>query len=776
MQKQREKKGQFVRILCVLAVLLLLGAGHSAQAAAPKDNGYDISLTYGYDNTVKYNRTAAFHVQVTSETAAFSGTVHFLTSSYGEEVYYASDFFLNLPFGRSAYARSYDNCGASRSLELSPGQTETVTFALPMTGCGPFVKIQLIDTDGQIQAEKEVSLSVRASSGEFLAGVLTDDPAGMQYLDGLHTSAYSGISLAAVVLDEHTLEDSAAGLDMLDMLIVQDFDTDRLSSGQKEAIRYWVRNGGVLVQGGGRETADVVDLSPEVEHYGEGRIVTYSQRLTMGEDQVSGTDLIGQMLLQSCFSSMQLEEADPTATLTGDDYWVVSSELEGIGMEHIPKTGRYAVVLAIYVLLAGPVVYVVLKKLHGRKYIWGCVGVLSVLFSGIVFVMGSRTRFNAPFINYVRKIELSSGIKDEKVDFSVRAPYNSAYSIYVNQDYELLPVCDTNYYNPNYTEASPDFSRESVHISYGEKENVVTLESGRAFTAKYLQASRTEKIDADFGIQGTLCYFDGTLTGTLTNETSYDLEDVFLVFQNHLVYAERFPAGETLDIGACRLYSFVPGEGYDILRECLDYETGYHKDVSADFLDACWKTSILSNQLEEGYAQEPGACHLVGFVEGEPLDLMKDSAYQTDGQTMVRTEIALSYEKEEHGQTWEYFPFITSTARAVSGDYSKYNNTIYSNDVVLEYQVPEEAGELSLLFDHEDYYDTDAYEEFVGTIEIYNYRMGRYEKVSQDEELSGNQLQQCISLDHHLLLRYRNTTAGEDKTDKLPILIMKGRI
>ena len=776
MQKRREKRGRHGLALCLLAVLLFLGAGRPAQAAAPVENGYELSLTYGYDNTVKYNRTAAFHVQVTSEKEAFSGTVHFLTSSYGEEVYYASDFFLNLPFGRRPYALSYDNCGASKSLELSPGQTKTVTFTLPMTGCGPFVKIQLIDGEGQIQAEKDVSLSVRSSSGEFLAGVLTDDFSGMQYLDGLRTSAYSSINLAAVVLDEHTLEDSRAGLDMLDMLIVQDFDTDRLSADQKEAIKRWVRDGGVLVQGGGQKASAVEDLAPEVEHYGQGRIVTYTQRLTMGEDEVSGTDLMGQMLLQNCFSDTQLEEADPTATLTLDDYWIVSSELEGISMEHIPRIGRYGVVLAVYVILAGPVVYLVLKKFHGRKYIWGCVGVLAILFSGIVFVMGSRTRFNAPFINYVRKIDLLPGVKDEKVNFSVRAPYNTAYSIYVNQDYDLLPVCDTNYYNAAYTEAVPDFSRESVHIAYGETENVVTMESGRAFTAKYLQASRTEKIDTDFGIQGEVCYFDGELTGSLVNQTSYDLEDVFLVFQNHLVYAERFLAGETLDVGTCRLYSFVPGESYEILRECLDYETGYHREVNADFLDASWKTSILSNQMEEGYEKEPGGCQLVGFVDGEPLDLMKDSAYQTDGQTMVRTDIALSYEKEENGQTWKYFPFVTSTARAVSGDYSSYNNTVYGNDVVLEYQVPEEAEDLSLIFDHEDYYDKDAYEEFAGTMEIYNYRMGRYEKISQDEELSGDHLQQYISLDHKLLLRYRNTTVSEGKSDKLPILIMKGRI
>ncbi len=43
--------------------------------------------------------------------------------------------------------------------------------------------------------------------------------------------------------------------------------------------------------------------------------------------------------------------------------------------------------------------------------------------------------------------------------------------------------------------------QKSMQIAYGETENVLSMESDRAFTAKYVQASRTEKTDADFGVQ-----------------------------------------------------------------------------------------------------------------------------------------------------------------------------------------------------------------------------------------------------------------------------------
>ena len=132
--------------------------------------------------------------------------------------------------------------------------------------------------------------------------------------------------------------------------------------------------------------------------------------------------------------------------------------------------------------------------------------------------------------------------------------------------------------------------------------------------------------------------------------------------------------------------------------------------------------------------------------------------------------------KKENGKIWKYFPFITSTVRVVSSDYVTYNNTAYGNDVVLEYQVPEDVQDLSLMFGREDYYDADAYQEFAGTIEIYNYRAGRYEKVSEEDELTGVRLEQCISLDHRLLLRYRDTTVGSEQIRQAADFDHEGRI
>ena len=62
MQTYRKQRAWRVLGACLLAVLLLFGADRRTEAAAPVADAFDISLTYGYDNTVKYNRDAAFHV------------------------------------------------------------------------------------------------------------------------------------------------------------------------------------------------------------------------------------------------------------------------------------------------------------------------------------------------------------------------------------------------------------------------------------------------------------------------------------------------------------------------------------------------------------------------------------------------------------------------------------------------------------------------------------------------------------------------------------------
>jgi len=431
------------------------------------------------------------------------------------------------------------------------------------------------------------------------------------------------------------------------------------------------------------------------------------------------------------------------------------------------------IVLAVYILLAGPVVYLVLKKLRVRKYLWGCVAGFSVIFSMVIFLLGSATRFTAPFINYVKTISLDDRYMDEQIELSVRAPYNEPYQVYVNNEYDIFPVTEIDYYNSMDIPAG-NFDRESVRVVYGEKENRLDIGASPAFTEKYFRAERTKELTED-PIQGELNYFDSELTGTLRNASGYDLKNCFLFFRNHLVYVGDFASGSSQNMGELEMYFFSPGYGYKLIRGLLEVPEGYVKDVTEEFLDINWKYSLLNECLIEGYHSGEERCMLIGFTEDEPMELMKDSAYRMYGQTMVVTDISLEMERVIHGSKWEYDPFVTSTAQVISGNYGTYENICYSQETVLEYKLPENLQYMQVEFLDEKYFDEETYRAFGGDIEIYHPDSKHYEKLSGRRGLDWSELKECITEEGTLLVKFRRKSDSQEKYEKLPVVITRGR-
>lgn len=774
----RKLWGIFFAFLCMLIPCM----GVFAESYQ-ENTQFDINVTYGYEDTVKIGREVSFLVSVHNLGEAFQGTVHLMTAGSEEDGYYSgSEILPGIPVFGPAAVRYYDNYGLEKPLELAQGEEGTVSFEFPYMSSEPYVKVVLENTDGEVLIEKIIRLTIQPTSAELLVGVLTDLPEQMEYMDGVHLTEYSNISTAAVLLNEKSLGKTSGSLDMLEALIVQNFDSTRLGKEQEEAIRQWVLKGGVLVLGADvvseRENEEPEEALGAIEEksYGNGRILICSESLAgVQQENASMNTAKVDALFREIYTRQELGNLDSGSSYFGsEEYWNTRNRLNSIDRENIPGIGKYAVVLGIYVILAGPVMYLVLKRYRVRKYIWGCVGVLAVTFSALMFFMGSSTRFNAPFVNYVRTIHLTKGHADEAVEFGVRAPYNEPYHIYVNRDYTIMPVAENGYYSPREAE-KPDFSRESVRLSYGEKENKLRIESSRAFSEKYFRAERSQKTEEDYGILGSLNYFDGRIEGTVQNRTGYDLTHTFLFFKGHLLYLKDFPAGSKKNLAEQTLYTFAPGYGYQMVQSVLGQKAGYEKAITEEFLDMNWKQRILSDYQEDMYGRENWNCRFVGFAEEDALELLKDPAYKQYGQTLVTADIELSGEKTMDGHTWKYDPFLTDTAQVLSGNYGEYENVYYSREAVLKYTVPAGLTEMELTFGEEKFFDTEYYKSFSGKIFMYNYDTGKYEKVPDDEPLEWNRMIHYISGNREMLIKYERKSAMDEKAEKLPMLILKGR-
>ena len=795
----------------LLASLLSLACGFPSRAMAQEESGgITLELLFDYDGTVRVGRDLSVRVEVCAGAEDVEGWVALKTSGYRQEgIYYSSSAsFLGLSVEERESGRYYDNYVVEKPLSVKAGQTAEVRFELPFTSPAPYVRLSVEDGEGRELAAKEVELSLRERAGELSIGILSDRAEELSYLGDAHLEGYSHIGIHLATLAAGDVSPDVYGLDMLDLILVQDFPLDTLDEGQQEALKAWVRRGGTVVFGqmepGGAAGAqgeaggDVIGedagilqedagLAYEKRLYGDGAvyIAPYSFCGRGGQEQETAEELFA-----TVFPEEFLQQVDSGGDyFRYEKYWSLVNRLNSIDSSNIPKPAVYGAVLLLYALLAGPVCYLVLRKLGRRKYLWGCVGGLSVLFCGIIFLMGSGTRFNAPFFHYVRVLKQEEGYEDEEIQFKVQSPSNAAYSVYLDKDYTVMPAVEAGDYYGDY-EYPADFSRESTKVIWREEEKEIRMEESLAFTEKYFTAEKTRKLEGEGGVSGTVRYYDGGLSGVLRNDSGYHLEDAMLFFRNHMVYIGDFAAGEEKELSACAFYPYAPGYSYVLLRSCLGREEDYAEEITQEFLEQAWKETVLTGELMDGYDSEEEGCVLAGFVQDNLPAFTEDSAYQLYGMTLLRTHVDLKFTGRELGNKWVYDPFVTGTAQVEAGDYSSYDNTYYSREAIITYTLPQGLDSMQLMFSDEQYYEDDYYMPYHGTVELQNAATGEFEQLGnyqgnvggasgqtgmRGEWIPWSQLKRYVHPDGTVTVRYERSGASSEKNEMLPVLRVKGR-
>jgi len=755
--------------LLILAAAGILFFGGSVRAESYQENvRFDIEASYGYENTVRPGRDAVFRIKIHNHEEDFDGTVKIMTSSYKQESYYTS----SIPFVEMSGARYLDNVGYEKLIAIPSGKTVEESFTVSFSNTVPFVKIILTDRSGEVTAEKVLRISVRDENSEILIGILDEQFEEYSRLDGMHLQDYPNVSIRVARLDEDAFREGYHGLDMLDIVWAEGDILESLGELQTEAIDKWVRYGGVLIEGvRGCEKEYCLSKS----FWGDGRKIVYGFRDVQIEHNEPEAEEFLTGLMHEVYTENNLAAMDSGSYFwASEDYWDALSRVGGLNVENIPDTQNYMIVLLVYIVLAGPIVYLLLKKFDCRKYLWGCVGVLAIAFTCIIYLMGSETRFHAPFINYVRTLNMSEEYVDEQIEMSVQAPSNILYSVYMDGSYEVSPLFESGYYNEENQETG-DFERESVRIVYGDEETQLVMEAEPAFTETYFKADKTTKKQKEQGITGTLYFYDEKLSGTIKNNTVYDLEDVFLFFRNHLVYVGDLLSGGSVDMKEQKLYFFSPGYGYDLLDILMECPEGYMEDITEEASSRVKKRDLIYKYLMEGYDSGEGRCVLAGFSDSVPVSLMRDSAYKLYGDTLVISDVDLNMTKALNGMSWRYEPFITSTAKLVSGNYGIYENICYSRETVLEYRIPDDLERMELEFVNEEYFDTEYYRNFEGEIEIYDQKKKAYEMISAREKIRGEALESYISEEGTLRVKFRRKEATQDKSEKLPVIVIRGR-
>jgi len=352
-------------------------------------------------------------------------------------------------------------------------------------------KVQLVVNE-QVVDSVDVAYLVH-DLGQLVVGVIAERPQALVSQIDLPANQMLGLAPALIPLSVADLPTRPEGWGTLDRLVWQDIDSNQLSPEQLEAMRSWIAGGGRLVIVGGsagigtlsafpddllpyRPTA-TVDLDPAVlttllgrtpadaavlpamaGTLGSGRpLATAGDRVVAAElaygsgaVTIYGFDPTTPWLAESKSVSALWTAALPSragdGTLLQDDSQLVQAVYRLPNLA-LPPTAGLLALLAGYIVVIGPINYIVLRRLDRRELAWVTMPVLVVGFAAAAFGYGAVLRGTDVAVNEVAIIRGAPDATEAtaQVYFGVFSPTRSTYQVDLPQGALLASPMTTDF-------------------------------------------------------------------------------------------------------------------------------------------------------------------------------------------------------------------------------------------------------------------------------------------------------------------------------------------
>lgn len=817
-QKFRRTKRKFGPLgrWIAAAVLVLSGLVFCApEAWAQESSPYTVEMTveYGYDNTVKGGRYIPVDITMKNlENAVLDGTLKIKSMESDGTVYHYS------------YEITLDALEGYACMHYIP---------IGVNADRMFVTLE--DKSGTELAGCQVNLNVGRDVPELFIGILSDDLDGLEYLDGIGVS-YSTLRTRTFALDPEEFPEEKRGLDLLDVLVVNNFKLRELSEEQTAAIMDWVYSGGVLLLGTGQRVGDTLGrFAPELldDSYGTpgerpvdlgedfaldspsegmmelvcvdiplhgGNVILSSGGfglLTVAAKEqgligVAGFDLTD--IRQFCqkypayvdhfFTSLLGESrinrlADVVYSGNSDKFWSVQSLINTGNVEKLPNLPLYVAVVTVYLLILGPGMYLFLKNRDLQLFYRRGVVILSVTFAVIIYLMGMTTRFQSAFYTYATIQDVTEDYVTDTTYVNIRNPYNSPYRVEVDPSYSVLPITRS-YQSEGIREGQ--FTGEEpyqVAIERGEESLAIRGQNISAFTPQYFEL-RKKADNADHrGITGNVDYFEGNLSGSITNRFPFPLEDVTLMLYGNMVLLGRMEPGESRQLDQLRLLRFPLNHSYVVAERIIGEELLQRTDISdAEYLLAMERSNMLIFYLDNYLNTYSADARVIAFrPEKDESLFLREENPETYGHTMLTSLVEVNASQN----SLLYRSVLIKTPKVISGSYyASANSMSGAEPLTLEYQMGTEIDVESLTFEpvsEEFLKNSDSYiEAFTGSVYFYNYGSGNYDLV----ELNGQtwnieQLSPYLSPANTMTVRFVYDGQGSYNAIQLPMPMVAGR-
>lgn len=707
------------KVLYLLFIFVLLISVTYMNAKASNANDISINTTYGFDQITKVDSNTPFTISVTNKGEKIKVRVQVILSSVINTNSPIETVLLN------GYKEK--NYMFEKSAVIAANSTTDIIMTLPIMNETNQIKINIYDEYGSLIKTMNQTIEADDYSYYAYAGILSDDPTVLNYFQNTALYQYNDYNFQAILLEENEIPDEIYGLDLFDILITDQEKLDHLTEKQKQVINNWERNGGFLI-----------NLS------------------TITNPDISWESLI---------PDNQMKQWDYIYRTYN---WAITNALDNVHMNKIPNFMIYVVILSLYIILIGPLLYLILKKLNKRKFIWFFEIAGSLLFMTIIILLGQNTRLKAPFINYFKIESFNEKTIDSSVFFNIRAPYNNEYKLYLDKAYSIKPIYDIIYYDNS--KKRPKLDDYNIGISQNDKENVITVKNDEAFTKECFCVEKSKEIDVNNFIHVSMNMFGNKVTGTVTNNMNNSIENAAILVYNKVIFLKTIPANTTIKLDNKAIFTYNPKFKYGLTNEIAGLKVDKKGFIKDGYVLQNQKKSILDYYVEEKFGVYNDKAYLIGFTsDRNHLELQLDSSYAAYGMTMIEVPINVNYTKKNLLYT-TYVPIKNE-------EYSSSGDIMYTDEMILTYSLGKNLTDITLFFNKLSYYDGEYYKAFSGHIYFYNRNTTLYDPFDlSQKKVSAEALKPYLNENNEIVIKYVEHFDKEEKQALLPSLSTIGRV
>ncbi len=562
------------RYLCaaILLPLLLMCIDSFTVNAGDDDYDFDVKSSSGTstDGEVVY-----VYLQITNDGKDFGGYVRLIL---GDGSYYDSNVY-----------ETY--------VSIAAGTTENVTISIPipeglnLQECDATVKI--LDNKGEeYYSSRQKKLFTVNESQQF--GILSNSNSGLDYLEKAFNDIYGayyygygtdpGDSWTSLYMMQSELTDGHT-LKQMSFLFIDDFDLSTLKNDEIQAIEEWTRLGGILVIGTGSyldqsfsafdddfiklELANkytysdfcyysntgylnVADLDTKNSYtplaYGElfkqdvGRGAIVVSRFSLSDPDLNteyfGSELHGDLMsvLDSSNSGSSRSNYLSSYSL-GRSYGVMQGKSSF-------SAGGLTLIIIIYLGLAGPGIYLILKKFDKREKIWIAVPVLSVFFVIIVFLISRGFDMRARQYTTIRIMNADGRETETDYIFGFSADRKD-WNITLNDNADAAgPVVYENTYSFNATD-----ERFRYRVSNTTAGLQLFYSPSTGFDPAYFK-TKVDNTGTGGGMDFDISLDNSKIVGELENGTDMDFDHVLVVCYGYYDIIDDVESGEKITINS----------------------------------------------------------------------------------------------------------------------------------------------------------------------------------------------------------------------------------